>query len=92
MKNGLKDLNNILFEQLERLNDDELMEDPEKAKAERERAKAISGVSVNIVNAARLQLDAIKFQEEYQLDRKALPEVLQGKKEPPVLIGASNGI
>lgn len=43
MKNSLTDLHNILFEQIERLADDELMAYEGKARQERERSKAMKG-------------------------------------------------
>lgn len=58
MKNSLTDLHNILFEQIERLADDELMADEEKAKAERERSKAMTGIASQIINGAKIALDA----------------------------------
>ena len=56
MKNKLTDLNNHLFEQLERLNDDDLKGD---ALAEEiNRSKAITGVAAQIIGNAKLALDA----------------------------------
>ena len=55
MKNKLVDLNNHLFEELERLNDDELTD----AELEKEikRSKAMAGIASNIVANAQLALD-----------------------------------
>lgn len=58
MKNGGIDLNNALFAQLERLGDESLEGD--KLKEEICRAKSISSVSAQIINNARLELDAKK--------------------------------
>jgi hypothetical protein len=55
-KNRLIDLNNHLFEQMERLNDDELKGDG--LKEEILRAKAMSFVASQIIGSARLALDA----------------------------------
>ena len=64
MKNDLNSLNNYLFEELERLNDDEELKNEEKLNKELKRAKAISGVSTVIVNNAKLILDAKKYADE----------------------------
>jgi len=59
VKNTLGDLNNHLFAQLERLNDEEL---DEKALAtEIERAKAISEVAKNIVANGQLALNVQRY-------------------------------
>lgn len=64
MKNDLNSLNNYLFEELERLNDDEELSSEENLNKELKRAKAISGVSTAIVNNAKLILDAKKYADE----------------------------
>ena len=56
MKNKLTDLNNHLFEQLERLNDEDLIGD--KLAEEINRSKAITGVASQIIGNAKLALDA----------------------------------
>lgn len=56
VKNRLVDLNNHLFEQMERLNDDEL--EGEKMTKEISRAKAMSLIASQIIGNARLALDA----------------------------------
>lgn len=58
MKNKLSDLNNYLFEELERLNDDEELQDENKLKRELERSKAITGVSQQIIANANVVLKA----------------------------------
>lgn len=67
MKNKLIDLNNHLFAQLERLNDETL--DDDQLQAEIERSKAITGVSKEIVSNARLALDADRYKREYGLQK-----------------------
>lgn len=59
MKNKLSDLNNHLFAQLERLSDEDLT--PERIDQEVARAKAIVGVSDQIVGAASLQFKAAEL-------------------------------
>lgn len=65
MKNKLSDLNDHLFAQLERLNDEDLK--GEKLEEEIERSKAITGVSKEVVANARLVLDAQKHKAEFGL-------------------------
>lgn len=78
MKNSLSDLNNILFEQIERLNDDEVME--QFSDQEIERAKAISAVANQIIQNAALQLQAAKFMDDNALTSREMPEVLKLNK------------
>lgn len=80
MKNKLTDLNNHLFEQLERLNDDELS-DLELEK-EVKRAKAMEGLAINIIDNAKLALESQKFIAEYNYPGSSamLPEMLEMKK------------
>lgn len=62
MKNKLSDLNNHLFEQLERLNDEDLNE--EQLTKEIGRAKAITDVANSIINNSKVVLDVSKFLED----------------------------
>lgn len=78
MKNSLSDLNNILFEQIERLNDDEVME--QFSDQEIERAKAMSAVANQIIQNAALQLQAAKFMDDNALTSREMPEVLKLNK------------
>ena len=64
-KNSLVDVHNILIESLERLNDDDLFNNPEKAKVEIARAKAISNVGRTIIENAAVMLNARKHMDEY---------------------------
>jgi len=63
MKNKLSDLNDHLFAQLERLNDEDLK--GQLLEEEIERSKAITGVSKEVVSNARLVLDAEKYKREH---------------------------
>jgi 50S ribosomal subunit-associated GTPase HflX len=58
MKNKLLDLNNHLFAQLERLNDENF--DKEQLSLEIDRARAITGVANQLINNARLVYEAHK--------------------------------
>jgi hypothetical protein len=62
MRNKLTDLNNYLFEQLERLNDDELTDD--ELKKEIVRAKAVTDTAQSIIQNANTILSAARFLEE----------------------------
>lgn len=63
MKNTLTDLNNYLFEQIERLNDDELSED--QLEKEIKRSEAIQKVARTIIENGQLALNAKKHVDEY---------------------------
>lgn len=63
MKNKLSDLNNILFEQLERLQDDTLKGDD--LDREIARSKAVTGVSAQIIQSGNLAMRASEFAAEY---------------------------
>lgn len=58
MKNKLTDLNNSLFEQLERLNDDDLK--GEKLNEQVEKTKQITKIAQTIINNNKLILDSVK--------------------------------
>lgn len=62
MKNKLVDLNNHLFAQLERLNDESIT--GEKLNEEIERSRAIGGIARHLIDNARLALDACKAVHE----------------------------
>lgn len=79
MKNKLTDLNDHLFAELERLGDEDLEgDDLEK---EIIRAKAISDVSRQIIENAKVALDATKLQVEYGgRNNVELPIMLETRK------------
>ncbi|MBN4921141.1 hypothetical protein [Staphylococcus sp. EG-SA-11] len=64
-KNTLVDLNNHLFAQLERLNDEEIKGD--ELQEELQRAKVISDVARSIVKNGNLILQAHKFKDEQSI-------------------------
>ncbi|MFZ3132853.1 MAG: hypothetical protein WA125_17545 [Desulfosporosinus sp.] len=72
MKNKFVDLNNHLFEQLERLNDESLSS--EKLIEEIQRAKAITGIASQIVANGNMVLNALKTKEEFLRGKDMLPE------------------
>lgn len=63
MKNTLTDLNNYLFEQLERLQDDSL--DETGLEREIQRSKAVQKVAKTIIENGTLALQAKKHLDEY---------------------------
>lgn len=77
MKNKLVDLNNHLFEQLERLNDDNL--DGENLQVEMERAKAMTSIAQQIISNGNLALQAEKFKaENLGRSKVEMPKMLEG--------------
>lgn len=74
-RNKLIDLNNILFEQLERLNDEELTE--EELERELRRTKSICNVGRIIVDNAQVALEAQKHIDEYGIEKEDRSEMLQ---------------
>lgn len=76
MKNNISDLNNILFEQLERLMDDTGDIDLEK---EVKKAKVVCDVSQQILDVGRVQLEAMKVAGEYGLVKEEMPELIRNK-------------
>ena len=79
-QNTLLDLNNHLFEQLERLNDE--FENEEEMKKEIERAKAVEGIAKTVIDNGKLVLEGQKFKHDDRMD--------VGRKVPRILSGDSN--
>ena len=63
MKNTLGDLNNYLFEQLERLQDDDL--DDATLAREIERSNAVKGIATTIIANADLAYKVMKHADDY---------------------------
>jgi len=76
MRNTLGDLNNHLFMQLERLNDEDIKGD--KLQEEIQRAKAIANVAEKIISNASLVLEGQKFITDAYDAEKKLPKILEG--------------
>jgi hypothetical protein len=71
-RNKLTDLNDHLFVQLERLNDEELTGD--QVELEVKRAQAISGIASQVIKSAQVTLTALKLAGSGDLNRSELPE------------------
>ena len=67
MKNTLADLNNYLFESIERLNDDELSS--EELDREIKRSEAVQKVAKTIIDNGALALQAQKHFTEYGIEK-----------------------
>ena len=75
MKNKLIDLNDHLFEQLEKLNDDDLK--GEDLKTEIERTHAMTNIAKQIINTGSLALKAKKAVIDGILADEDVPDVLK---------------
>lgn len=76
MNNTLGDLNNHLFAQLERLNDEEIK--GEELKEEISRSKAVASVATKIIENGTLVLAAAKLKDDkYNID-ESVPKMLEG--------------
>ena len=82
-RNTLNDLNNHLFMQLERLNDEDLKE--EDLQKEISRAKAVSNIAAQIINNGQLALNAQKFAMDYLPAGNGDSKQKAAKKFPPLL-------
>lgn len=71
-KNKLIDLNNHLFSQLERLNDEELT--PEQIDLECKKARAMKAISSEVIKSYKLTLDAVKLASKGDVNPKHLPQ------------------
>ena len=76
-KNKLLDLNNHLFEALERINDESL--EGEKLQEEIARAKTITQIGNTIISNASLALEAKKYKDEFGMGT-TLPLMIENGK------------
>jgi hypothetical protein len=75
--NKLQDLNDALFEAIDRLNSEELDNDMEKMLLEISRSRALAMVGNTIVGNARLMLEGQKVLAEFRRDaHPVLPQPL----------------
>lgn len=78
MKNSLADVNNYLFEAIERLNNDSLSED--QLDKEIKRADAVTKVAKTIVDNTTLALNIKKHLDEYgKGDNYQIPGMIESK-------------
>ena len=80
MKNTLTDLNNYLFEALERITDDDMTE--EQLQKEITRSQAVTSVGDTIIRNAELALKTMKHLNEYGIatPKEGIPQMLEMKK------------
>lgn len=76
MRNTLGDLNNHLFAQLERLNDEQL--DGEELAKEINRAKAVTGIASQIIANGTLVLKANALADDRLNADAKIPKMLEG--------------
>ena len=79
MKNKLSDLNNYLFEQIEKINDDSLS--AEELEKEIKKAETIANIAETIIKNGKLQYKAaIKAAEYGVINNNQMVFLLTGKK------------
>lgn len=76
MRNTLGDLNNHLFAQLERLNDEDLTGD--ELEDEINRAKAVTSVASQIIANGNLVLGAMRLADDLIKPDAKIPKMLEG--------------
>jgi len=78
-RNKISDLNNHLFAQLEKPNDDQLQGD--NLNTEVNRARAMSSLASQIINSTKLTLDAIKMSNNGEINPVDVPNLLDEKSD-----------
>ena len=78
-RNKISDLNNHLFAQLEKLNDDELK--GENLSTEVQRANAMSSLASQIISSTKLTLDAMKMANNGEINPVDVPNLLNENNE-----------
>ena len=79
MRNSLADVNNYLFEAIERLNDDDLTD--EQLEREIKRTEAVTKVAKTIVDNTNLALNIKKHLDEYgQGENYQIPGMIEVKQ------------
>lgn len=81
-RNKLSDLNNHLFEQLERLNDEELSD--EQLEKEIKRQGSMSEIAKNIIDINKISLDAMKLMARGEVKATDMPEGLDTVKRKEI--------
>lgn len=76
MKNTLGDLNNHLFAQLERLNDEDIK--GEDLQEEINRAKAITSIASQVISNGNLVLSAKRLMNDRENADVIIPKMLEG--------------
>lgn len=78
MKNTLTDLNNHLFEALERLNDEDLTGDD--LDRELRRSEGVAKIAEKIIDNAELAYKSMVHMDEYGIGRPKIPDMLNVKE------------
>lgn len=90
MKNGLTDLNNILFAQLERLSDEDMsLEDLKKEEC---RTKLVNDTALNIIRNGELAFKAVKYQHECEYNGEKMPRMFNITKDSPEAKACKNEV
>ena len=78
-RNKISDLNNHLFAQLEKLNDDDL--NGEQLQNEVLRAKAMSNLASQIISSTKLTIDAMKMAHKGDINFNDIPFLINQSNE-----------